>query len=175
MLVKGASGQQVITWTTTALGSSGPWEKTSMKFWLKFLLWNFWTCLQMVSYFIYASVCFQIRKFQTQLIWTDISSIEVNCSLEWMPEDRVGDRSILVQIMAWCPQATSHYLLKGRSRCMSPYGLSRPKCVKRFSMYPQHVYGSQWISAIFKRVSALYRWPTLATQDTFPGIYDSCG
>ena len=40
-----------------------------------------------------------------------ILSIQVNITLEWMPEDLVdGKKSTLVQVMAWWHQATSHYL-----------------------------------------------------------------
>ena len=31
-------------------------------------------------------------------------------ALQWMPQDLTDDKSTLVQVMAWCRQATSHYL-----------------------------------------------------------------
>ena len=31
-------------------------------------------------------------------------------ALRWMPKDLTGDKSKLVEVMAWCSQATSHYL-----------------------------------------------------------------
>ena len=31
-------------------------------------------------------------------------------ALRWMPQDLTDDKSTLVQVMAWCHQATSHYL-----------------------------------------------------------------
>ena len=31
-------------------------------------------------------------------------------ALQWMSQDLPGNKSTLVQVMAWCPQATSHYL-----------------------------------------------------------------
>ena len=31
-------------------------------------------------------------------------------SLRWVPQDLTNDQSTLVQVMAWCRQATSHYL-----------------------------------------------------------------
>ena len=51
--------------------------------------------------------------------------------LRCMPQDLSDDLSTLVQVMAWCHQATSHYL----SQCscwpwfMSPYGVTRPHWV----------------------------------------------
>ena len=42
-----------------------------------------------------------------------------------MSQDPTDDKSTLVQVMAWCRQATSHYL----SQCwLSPYGVARPQC-----------------------------------------------
>ena len=48
----------------------------------------------------------------------------------WMPLDFTDDKSTLVQVMAWCRQATSHYLSQCWPRFMSPYGVTRPQWVK---------------------------------------------
>ena len=40
------------------------------------------------------------------------------------------DKSTLVQVMAWCHQATSHYLSQCWPRSLSPYGITRPQWVK---------------------------------------------
>ena len=47
-----------------------------------------------------------------------------------MPQDLTQDKSTLVQVMAWCRQATSHYLSQCWPRSMSPYGITRPQWVK---------------------------------------------
>ena len=41
-----------------------------------------------------------------------------------MPPYLVDDDSTLVQVMAWCRQATSHYMSQCWPRSMSPYGVS---------------------------------------------------
>ena len=46
-----------------------------------------------------------------------------------MPLDRTDDKSTLVQVMAWCHQATSHYLNQCWPRFMSPCGVTRPQWV----------------------------------------------
>ena len=46
-----------------------------------------------------------------------------------MPQGLTGDKSTLVQVMAWCHQATSHYLNQCWPRSMSPYGVTRPQRV----------------------------------------------
>ena len=48
----------------------------------------------------------------------------------WMPWDLTDDKSTLVQVMAWCHQATSHYLSQCWPSSMSPYGITRPQWVK---------------------------------------------
>ena len=47
-------------------------------------------------------------------------------ALRWMPQDRTDNKSTLVQVMAWCRQATSHYLSQCWPRSLSPYDVTRP-------------------------------------------------
>ena len=47
-----------------------------------------------------------------------------------MPLDLIDDKSTLVQVMAWCHQATSHYLGHCWPSSMSPNGITMPKWVK---------------------------------------------
>ena len=49
-------------------------------------------------------------------------------ALRWMPRDLTNDKSTLVQVMAWCRQATSHYLSQCWPSSMS-YGITRPQWV----------------------------------------------
>ena len=49
--------------------------------------------------------------------------------LIWMSLDFTDDQSTLVQVMAWCRQATSHYLGQCWPRSLSPYGVTRPQWV----------------------------------------------
>ena len=49
--------------------------------------------------------------------------------LRWMPKDLTHDQSILVQVMVWCCQATSHYLNQCWPRSLPPYGVTRPQWV----------------------------------------------
>ena len=49
-----------------------------------------------------------------------------------MPIDLTDGKSTLVQVMAWCRQATSHYLSQCWHRSMSPYGITRPQWVLIF-------------------------------------------
>ena len=48
--------------------------------------------------------------------------ISYKIALIWMPIDLTDDKSTSVQIMAWCRQATSHYLSQCWPRPLSPYG-----------------------------------------------------
>ena len=42
-----------------------------------------------------------------------------------MSLDLTDDKSTLVQVMAWCRQATSHYLSQWWPKSLSPYGVTR--------------------------------------------------
>ena len=50
-------------------------------------------------------------------------------AVRWMPWDLTNEKSTLVQVMAWCRQATSHYLSQCWPSSMSPYGVTRPQWV----------------------------------------------
>ena len=55
-----------------------------------------------------------------------------------MPLDHTDDKSTLVQVMAWCRQATSHYLSQCWPRSMPPNGVTRPQWVN------WHVFPTWW-------------------------------
>ena len=60
---------------------------------------------------------------------TDGWGISREIALIWMSLDFTYDQSTLVQVMAWCHQATSHYLSQCWLRFLSPYGATRPQWI----------------------------------------------
>ena len=50
-----------------------------------------------------------------------------------MPQHLTDHKSTLVQVMAWCHQATSHYLSQCWSRSLSPYDVTGPQWVKAWT------------------------------------------
>ena len=60
--------------------------------------------------------------------------ISYEIALGWMPLDLTDDKSTLVQVMAWCRQATSHYLSQCWPRSILPNGVTRPQWVKDYSL-----------------------------------------
>ena len=48
-------------------------------------------------------------------------------ALRWMSHKLIDEKSILVQVMAWCRKAASHYLNQCWPWFMSPYGVIRPQ------------------------------------------------
>ena len=55
--------------------------------------------------------------------------ISCETALIWVSLDHTYDMSTLVQVMAWCRQATSHYLSQCWPRSLPPYGIIRPQWV----------------------------------------------
>ena len=55
-------------------------------------------------------------------------------ALRWMPQDLTDDKSTLIQVMAWCHQATSHFLNQCWPRSPKPYGVTRPQWVNTFPL-----------------------------------------
>ena len=64
------------------------------------------------------------------LIYIGIFKSSYDNVLRWMPQNLTGDKSTLVQVMAWCHQATSHYLNQCWPRSLTPYGVTRPQWFK---------------------------------------------
>ena len=60
---------------------------------------------------------------------TDVWGISCKIALRWMPLDLTDDKSTLVQVMAWCLTAPSHYLNQCWPRSLPPYVITRPQGV----------------------------------------------
>ena len=59
--------------------------------------------------------------------WIDTLSNSCETVLKRMPQNPSDDKSTLVQVMAWCRQATGHYLSQCCPRSLSPYASLRWK------------------------------------------------
>ena len=67
-------------------------------------------------------LCYDLTRCN---LWTHVwikfmSSCEI--ALSWMPQNTLHDMSALIQMMAWCQKATSHYLCQCWPSSASPYG-----------------------------------------------------
>ena len=82
---------------------------------------------------------------------TDISCAACKIVERWIPQNSTDDKSTLVQVMAWCHQATSNYLSQCWPRNLSPYGVTRPQWVKKMTWWLYSVILS-WliINSIFR-------------------------
>ena len=63
------------------------------------------------------------------ILVTDGCDISIEIALRWTSRDLSDDKSTLVQVMAWCRQATSHYLNQYWPRSLPAYGVTRPQWV----------------------------------------------
>ena len=62
----------------------------------------------------------------------------------------MSEKSTLVQVMAWCHQATSHYLNQCWPRSLTPYGVTGPQWVKPPIGYPgQEKFNKQMVYQFF--------------------------
>ena len=68
---------------------------------------------------------------------TDGCDISSDIALRWTSLNLSDDKSTLVQVMAWCRQATSHYLDQCWPRSPTPYGVTRPQWVNPLLRGPQ--------------------------------------
>ena len=65
-----------------------------------------------------------------------MAEIEMACeiALGCMSQDFIDGKSTLVQVMACCRQATSHYLSQCWPSSVFPYGITRPQWFKHFEI-----------------------------------------
>ena len=68
--------------------------------------------------------------------------ISYEIALRWMPLNLSDEKSTLVQVMAWCRQATSHYLNQCWPRSPTPYGVIRPQWVNIIHNHCLHLHNS---------------------------------
>ena len=64
--------------------------------------------------------------FKIFILMIHILSNSCEIGLSFVTKNPIDDKSTLVQVMAWCRQATSHYLSQCWPRSMSPYGITKP-------------------------------------------------
>ena len=79
-----------------------------------------------------------LKKFRyvifLPILVTDGWDISIEIVLLWMSLHLTDDKSTLVQVMAWCHQATSHYRSQCWPRSVPPYGVTRPQWVNSLSL-----------------------------------------
>ena len=69
------------------------------------------------------------KWFSSKFLVIDGWHVFCKIPLRWMSLYLNDEKSALVQLMAWCRQATSHYLSQRWSRSVSPYDIIRPQWV----------------------------------------------
>ena len=80
---------------------------------------------------------------------TDGHDISSEIALRWTSLDLNDDKSTLVQVMAWCHQATSHYLNQYWPRSLPLYGITKPQWVDHVHKGHESIW--PWINLRFKR------------------------
>ena len=73
------------------------------------------------------------KVFFKFILRSNIFSASCEIGLWWAPQNPTDDESQLVQVMAWCHQAASHYLNQCWPISMSPYNTTRPQAHNELS------------------------------------------
>ena len=154
--------RRVITWTTAGTWLIGPqrtniWEifmkynhiHPRKRFWKMSLLTPrifYWKICCVLSYirFLTTSSSNSILTHSSPWdpTWISISklksginilSISRKIATRWMSQTLTENQSPLVQVMAWCHQATSHYLSQCWPWYVSSYSITKPQWVNRWN------------------------------------------
>ena len=80
----------------------------------------------------------------------DIDGWGIYCEItfRWILQNTFDDKLTLVQVMAWCSQATNHYLCWCWSKYMSPYDVSRPQWMNLPTYQPVNQYFGHWKQSV---------------------------
>ena len=95
-----------------------------------------------------------------------------------MSQNPLYDESILVQVIAWCCQAPSHYLSQCWPRFISPDGVTRPHWVNQwcscgscdFFVIPTDIHDFWWVSCELKFTF----WLLFTGQNLLAGSWKFC-
>ena len=91
----------------------------------------------------------QISNFQTNMkdkhlehFLSNSLCISSEIVLKWMPQHFTDNNSTLIQVMAWCPQATNDYVNQYQQCSMTPYGVNRPYYPLCYSGHSRYIIAS---------------------------------
>ena len=96
---------------------------TSTVFWLCFVV-----VMLLITHWSLGDVT-MIKKYCFQTHYSEQQLRDSMWNYSWMPQNLTNQKSTLIQVMAWCRQATSHYLNQCWPSSMSPCGITRPQWV----------------------------------------------
>ena len=123
-------GAEKLLWISCSLGINWFWELWNI---ISRKLYRIWSC----GHFHLNSVTpgkfewnFRYVTFK-QILVIDVWGNSCLITLIWMPLGSTDDQSTLVQVMAWCRQATRRYLSQCWPISLSPYGVTRPQWVNK--------------------------------------------
>ena len=100
--------------------------------------------LSQVSFFLF--YCFPVNSLALN-IRTKFMSVSCEILLSWTPQNITNGKSTLVQLIAWCCQATSRYLNHWcSSRSMSPYGITSTQWLNNIKLTNVSLVTVTWLS-----------------------------
>ena len=100
---------------------------------LVFIIWvsQIWSPLSDINVLVFDSLApgRSGHDFKNAVLLNGVFRSPYDNALRWMSRDFTNDKSTIVQAMAWCRQAASHYLSQCWPNCVSPYDITRPQWV----------------------------------------------
>ena len=91
----------------------------------------------------------------------------ISCAIlfVWMSLGFTDDKSTLVQVMAWCRQATSHYLNQCWPRSKPRYGVTRPQLSPSVTIWQS----PGWLGPVLEK--RIYSWKVAPLISNFSCIW----
>ena len=92
------------------------------------------------------------------MLQINFMSVPYETAHRWMPQDTFDDKSSLVQVMAWCHQASRHYVSQCWLRFMLPYGIIRPQWVNTLRLRQNGRHFAAKFSNAFSWMKTYWFW-----------------
>ena len=82
------------------------------------------------------------------ILLNDIFSALSKIVVMWMPQNSIDDKSTLVQVMAWCLMAPSHYLNQCWPSSLLSYGITKGQWVNPLILFVFDLSLSHWVLTV---------------------------
>ena len=103
--------------------------------------------------FLWEWTCWRNSKLSNKISWALPMKLPTS---ECLKQDPINDKSTVVQVMAWCRWATSHFLKQCWFISMLSYVINRPQWINLSKTTPQYVPNQcVWNWLWYNRVSCL--------------------
>ena len=107
-----------------------------------------------------------------QILWNIIFHWEI--AFRWLPQNLTNESSTLAQVIAWCRQATSHYMSQSWPICKLLYDVSRPHWVKLLGIHIRFIKDKKLFECKLYIAECMYQYMSVHFKSCWTYILRCC-